>query len=185
MLSGLKGLLVGLFCLEWHLLPQTRQGWLAVVVSLPFISHVLILIHELGHYAFRRIFGIPTKRMVIGSGPLMFRIKSFEMRWIPTGGSVGPGTYCFDIPVKQKLWVYRGGMLANGLSMLLWLHNPMWVLANLIAIWANTRVVIFREKQTMTDRAWIALLRGGFRLPEGFDPCAKEDSEAEDTHGAE
>lgn len=37
MLSGLKGLVVGLFCLGWNLLPHTRQGWLAVVVSLPFI----------------------------------------------------------------------------------------------------------------------------------------------------
>ncbi|AEJ43712.1 hypothetical protein TC41_1792 [Alicyclobacillus acidocaldarius subsp. acidocaldarius Tc-4-1] len=118
--------------------------------------------------------------MVIGSGPLVFRIKGFEVRWIPTGGSTSPGTYCFDIPIKQKLWVYRGGLLANGLSIFLWLHNPMWVFANVLAIWSNTRVVVFREKRTMTDGAWIALLRGGFRLPEGFEPCT-EDSGFEGT----
>ncbi|AEJ44359.1 hypothetical protein TC41_2460 [Alicyclobacillus acidocaldarius subsp. acidocaldarius Tc-4-1] len=176
----MKGLLVGLFCLAWNLLPHTWQGWIAVAVSLPFILHVQILIHELGHYVFRKIFVVPTKRMVIGTGPLMFRIKSFEVRWIPTSGSVGPGVYCMDIPVRHKLWVYRGGILANGVSMLLWLKNPVWVLCGLMMIWANTRVVVFREKRTMTDGAWIALLRGGFRLPEGFEPCT-EDSGFEGT----
>lgn len=175
MLSGLKGLIVGLFCVEWNLLPHTRQGWLAVAVSLPFIWHAQILIHELGHYVFRRMFGVPTRRMVIGTGPLVFRIKGFEVRWIPASGEVTPEIYCFDIPVKRKIWVYRGGVLANAVTMLLWLKNPVWLALNLAVIWANTRVEVYPEKQTMSDGAWIALLRGGFGLPEGFEPCAKRE----------
>ncbi|WP_373278199.1 site-2 protease family protein [Alicyclobacillus sendaiensis] len=154
------------------------QGWIAVAVSLPFILHAQIFLHEFAHYVCRKAFGIPTQRMIIGSGPLMFRIGNFEVRWIPTSGSVGPGVYCMDLPIRRKLWVYRSGILANGLSVLLWVKNLIWVLCGLMMVWANTRVVVFPAKQTMSDGAWIALLRGSFRLPEGFDPCSGRDNNA-------
>ncbi|WP_304459491.1 site-2 protease family protein [Alicyclobacillus sendaiensis] len=180
MLNGFEDALTGLLCLVRHLLPHTSQGWIAVAVSLPFILHVQIFLHEFAHFVCRKVLGVPTRRMTIGAGPLVFRVRNFELRWIPTSGSVGPGVYCMDLPIRRKLWVYRSGILANGLSVLLWVKNPIWVLCGLMMVWANTRVVVFPDKQTMSDGAWIALLRGGFRLPEGFDPCA-EDSKVEGT----
>ena len=145
-------------------------------------SPVQILIHELGHYVFRKY--------------LVFRLSGWSLaldRWYFASklrGAMdsnrrkrGPGMYCLDIPVSRSCGCTGEESWQTGFDVAV-VTEPNVGLCDLIIIWSNPRVVVFREKRTMTDGAWIALLRGGFRLPEGFDPCT-EDSGVEGTHGVE
>ena len=54
--------------------------------------NVLILVHELGHYAVARLFGMNATRFSIGFGPALIRIRgrhtTFQFALIPFGGYV-------------------------------------------------------------------------------------------------
>ncbi|MCL6547703.1 MAG: site-2 protease family protein [Alicyclobacillus sp.] len=173
MLNGITCVLTGIWHTMLCALPRTIAGWMVAAGTVWLQLYVRVIIHELGHYVLRRAFGVPTDRVVFGSGRKLFQIGRFEFWTSPFGGYNLPYTYCFDIPVKQKIWVYRAGMLANFITMWLWIRNPFWVLINLTAIWSDSRVNVQKTTGYVSDGAWIALLRGGLRLPEGFDPCEK------------
>ena len=53
---------------------------------------ILVIVHEWGHYAFARLFGIPVQRFSIGFGPQIFKKKLGETEFcvsiIPFGGYV-------------------------------------------------------------------------------------------------
>ena len=95
----------------------------------------LILIHELGHFFFCKLFGIHTPTFSIGFGPELLRKKigdtNFRLALIPLGGyveiagqaEVGQGEQEFanlrgehsfeDKPFWQKLLVMSGGIIFN------------------------------------------------------------------------
>ncbi|WP_206830138.1 site-2 protease family protein [Alicyclobacillus fructus] len=171
MLSGISCVLAGILHTFLCTFPRTLVGWIVASATVWPQLYVRIMIHELGHYVMRRVFGVPTERVIFGSGKRFLRVGRFEFRPLPLGGYNLPYTYCSDVSVKKKIWVYRAGMLANFLTIWLWIHNPFWVLMNLWAIWTDSRVTVQQETGYVSDGAWIALLRGRFRLPEGFDPC--------------
>lgn len=52
--------------------------------------HLVILIHELGHYATCKLLGIGVEEVSIGFGFTVFKINSFSWRLMPLGGYTVP-----------------------------------------------------------------------------------------------
>jgi hypothetical protein len=72
------------------------------------------VIHELGHLACATIGSIPVYRMVIGSGPVVWRSRIretwFELRAWPLGGQVEPYPVMEDRRARWALFVAGGAM---------------------------------------------------------------------------
>lgn len=166
-----KGLICevhNLFLVIRCMFPQTIVGWIVVLIANAPLLYLRIIIHELGHYVFRKRFGVSTEKVTFGTSKLLIRVGIFQFYARPSGGYNLPYTFFSDISVRKKKWIYRAGMLANFLTMLFWLRNPFWVLLNLEAIWQDSRVRVDPESGYVSDGAWLAILNGNLRLPEDF-----------------
>ena len=111
---------------------------------------LLILIHELGHFAAAKYFGIPVEEFGIGFPPRLVSKKMGETRysinWLPLGGFVKlHGEFSGDDPksfVNQKAWrravVLVAGVTMNFfvgwllLSMVFFIGAPTYVLVDSI-----------------------------------------------------
>jgi regulator of sigma E protease len=121
-------------------MPLENMMLLISTKVIPFILALvgfgsLIAIHEFGHFAFAKLFGIHTPTFSIGFGPELFKCKigrtNFRLALIPLGGYVeiaglaeagqGEQIYAdskaddsFDTkPYWQKLLVMTGGIIFN------------------------------------------------------------------------
>jgi membrane-associated protease RseP (regulator of RpoE activity) len=77
--------------------------------------NLVILIHELGHYSFFKLFKIPVKRFAIGFGKKIFSYKIFKIGCIPLGGYVQPEDGV-EISAFQMIFISLGGCLFNLLT---------------------------------------------------------------------
>ncbi len=110
----------------------------AAVFLLVLMSAVLV--HELAHYLNARSVGLPVRAFSIGMGPVVARWRWRDTEWrislLPLGGYVDlpgmapkvaddgrlehPDEGLAVLPLRQKLWVLVGGVIANyGLGILL------------------------------------------------------------------
>jgi len=91
-----------------------------------FILAFCIIIHEIGHFLFAKLFGIPVEKFSIGFGPPLLRTKigdtDFRIAYFPFGGYVkmageeeGEGGY-YDAPLQKRAVVVISGPLLNILS---------------------------------------------------------------------
>lgn len=87
--------------------------------------HLVILIHELGHYITCRLLRIGVEEVSIGLGFPLLKIKSFGWRFLPLGGytipqykdnlgyrPLQPGDFC-SRNKSQKLLVILSGVAVN------------------------------------------------------------------------
>jgi regulator of sigma E protease len=93
------------------------MGYLLVLLGIG----VLILVHELGHYAAARAAGIPIARFSVGFGPRVWGFRrwgtDFWISAFPLGGYVLPDLASqedyFRIPLGKRILFALGGPLAN------------------------------------------------------------------------
>ena len=93
------------------------------VIILVFFS--IIIIHELGHFAAARIFGMNVDEFTIGMGPRLFKVQGkktlFSFRLLPIGGAVQLGedfesddpNAFRNKPVWQRMIVIVAGAFMN------------------------------------------------------------------------
>ncbi|MBN2401048.1 MAG: site-2 protease family protein [Spirochaetes bacterium] len=82
---------------------------------------MLIFIHELGHFIFAKLTGIPVAVFSIGFGPKIWKYKAKETEYcisvIPLGGYILPAieneSEFYQIPVIKRILFSIGGPLAN------------------------------------------------------------------------
>ncbi|MDR0821453.1 MAG: site-2 protease family protein [Oscillospiraceae bacterium] len=87
---------------------------------------LIIIIHELGHYAAARLFGMKVYEFMLGMGPLLWKHRAkngtlFTLRAIPFGGAVSLGEDEDDTspdafrnrPVIQRMVVILAGIVMN------------------------------------------------------------------------
>ena len=112
-----------------------------------------IVVHELGHFVFCLLFKIRLKKVILGSGKLLFQIGIFEIRLLPTGGSNVPLTYNIDLPKWKLILTFLGGVLANLLAILIYPYSFFWVVWNGSLIIAN--LLPIRTKKTISDGLFV------------------------------
>ncbi len=96
---------------------------------------LLILIHELGHFAAARWVGIPVKRFSVGFGPKIWGVRrggtEYWISAVPLGGYVMPNLEdeqaYFRIPRGRRLVFSLAGPLAN-----LLLPLPLFAILNVL-----------------------------------------------------
>lgn len=88
-------------------------------MPLPWVAGAAILatdVHELGHYLAARCFGIPVRKLVLGSGRKLLRIRAgeteLELRVLPVSGFILPYPY-LRAERGPMLAMLAGGCLAN------------------------------------------------------------------------
>lgn len=77
------------------------------------ILGIIVFIHELGHFATAKYFGMPVTEFAIGMGPRIFSVKKketvYSIRILPLGGFVnieGMQPEKFDLKAfKKKRWM--------------------------------------------------------------------------------
>lgn len=91
------------------------SNFLTILLSIGIFG-ALILLHELGHYIFARIFDVEITEFAIGMGPKLFSRKSkktgiqYSLRLLPIGGyvaMVGENEICSENPrafSSKKVW---------------------------------------------------------------------------------
>jgi Zn-dependent protease len=99
----------------------------AILTSLLFV--LSLAMHELGHAAAGRFFGLPIRRIVAGNGPWLIRLwgARFEVRLLGFNGGCEFGRpLCQEAP-RVRFWVALAGPLASlaaaglfGVAGLLW-----------------------------------------------------------------
>ena len=92
------------------------------------VFDALVIIHELGHYVFARIFGVKIKEFSIGMGPSLFSHRGkksgikYSLRLFPIGGYVSmlgededsPYEYAFcNKPVWKRMIITAAGAIVN------------------------------------------------------------------------
>jgi regulator of sigma E protease len=85
------------------------------------ILGILIFMHELGHFIFAKLAGIPVSVFSIGFGPKLYKWKRKETEYcisiIPLGGYIMPAvqseTEFYKIPVSRRIFYTVGGPIAN------------------------------------------------------------------------
>ena len=85
------------------------------------IIGVLIFIHELGHFVFAKLTGIPIAVFSVGFGPKIWKYKKRETEYcisiFPLGGYILPAINdekeFYQIPVLKRIIFCIGGPLAN------------------------------------------------------------------------
>jgi regulator of sigma E protease len=93
------------------------MSYLLIIV----ILGILVLIHELGHFVFAKIAGIPVAVFSIGFGPKLYKWERKETEYcislIPLGGYIMPAVQdeneFFKIPVLKRIFFTVGGPIAN------------------------------------------------------------------------
>lgn len=90
------------------------KNFLIGILSLNFI----IVVHELGHFLFCKMFKVGTPVFSIGFKPTLFNYKigntDFQIGAIPLGGYVQIDTYDLNqLHYKQQLLIMLGGILFN------------------------------------------------------------------------
>ena len=75
------------------------------------ILGIIILLHELGHFAMAKYFGMPVSEFAIGMGPKIFSVRkgetAYSIRVLPLGGFVNiegmqPGQFNLEEFKKEK-----------------------------------------------------------------------------------
>ena len=109
----------------------------ALLTVLLFVAvlAVLVLVHEFGHFAAARLFGIEVEEFGFGFPPRLAGIKKgktlYSLNWIPLGGFVkikgeddpsktGPGTF------SHRPWYVRSVVIAAGVFMNLVLASTLF-----------------------------------------------------------
>ncbi|MDR1453134.1 MAG: site-2 protease family protein [Candidatus Margulisbacteria bacterium] len=86
---------------------------LALLAALLQLS-LIVFIHELGHWFFAKISGVPVISFNIGFGAKLWSVKRggtvYALRWIPIGGYV----QLADDAAKNKSWLARLGVVGGG-----------------------------------------------------------------------
>ncbi len=85
------------------------------------IIGILIFIHELGHFVFAKLAGIPISVFSVGFGPKLYKWKRKETEYclslIPLGGYIMPAVQneneFYKIPASRKIFFTAGGPAAN------------------------------------------------------------------------
>ena len=95
----------------------TLKNLLYIVAGLGGISFI-ILIHEIGHFLFAKIFNIPTPYFSLGFGPTLyaFTIKqtTFKIALLPLGGYVEMDPEALNaLPYVPKMLIIFAGILFN------------------------------------------------------------------------
>ncbi len=93
------------------------MNYLIIIV----IIGILIFIHELGHFIFAKLAGIPVAVFSIGFGPKIWKHKIRETEYcvsaFPLGGYILPKikdeSEFYTIPVLKRIFFCMGGPLAN------------------------------------------------------------------------
>lgn len=83
-----------------------------------FVISCIIIIHELGHFFWCKVFGIPTHVFSIGFGPRLVGIRLwntlFQIALLPIGGYVSMDTKALALaPYWQKMVIILGGIANN------------------------------------------------------------------------
>lgn len=99
----------------------------AILTSLLFV--LSLAMHELGHAAAGRFFGLPIRRIVAGNGPWLIRLwgARFEARLLGFNGGCEFGRpLCQEAP-RVRFWVALAGPLASfGAAGLFWAVALLW-----------------------------------------------------------
>ncbi|MFD0591062.1 site-2 protease family protein [Paenibacillus sp. GCM10027627] len=72
-----------------------------------------VIVHELGHAFFQKLFRIPVSLIEWGSGPRLFRIGIFEMRLIPFSGGISPNGVRLANAKWKGVLIGLGGIIAQ------------------------------------------------------------------------
>ncbi len=118
-----------------------------------FLLALSIVIHELGHFIFCLLFKVKIKKVILGSGKLLFTLGIFEVHLYPTGGSNIPETYDVNLSKWKIVLVFLGGVLANLIAIIVYPYSFFWVVWNGSLIIAN--LLPIRTKKTISDGLFI------------------------------
>ena len=111
---------------------------MTLIITIVGLTALALLAHELGHLAAARWCGVTCKELAFGLGPritgLRLRGVVFNLRAIPLGSFVRlDGTELKARPPRQQLVVHLGGVAANVLLGVVFLHHPFGWLNLLVA----------------------------------------------------
>ena len=101
-----------------QIIPKNRSKTvLYTLAGLGGIS-LVIIIHELGHFIFAHIFGVPTPIFSLGFGPTLFQLPigetMFQIALLPFGGYVEMSPEALTAqPYIPKMLIISAGILFN------------------------------------------------------------------------
>jgi regulator of sigma E protease len=96
---------------------NTLKNILYVIAGLGGIS-LIILIHEMGHFLFAKIFNVPTPCFSLGFGPTLYALAieqtTFKLALLPFGGYVEMDQEILNtLPYFPKILIIFAGILFN------------------------------------------------------------------------
>ncbi|HZB46333.1 MAG TPA: site-2 protease family protein [Pyrinomonadaceae bacterium] len=111
---------------------------MTLIITIAGFTALALLAHELGHLAAARWCRVTCKELALGLGPRLcgLRVRGvvFNLRAVPLGSFVRlDGTELRSRSVGQQLLVHLGGVLANAVLGVVFLHHPFGWLNLLIA----------------------------------------------------
>ncbi|MBF8376376.1 site-2 protease family protein [Alicyclobacillus mali] len=94
----------------WHIVLFVILAFIVFWIAM----YLAIVVHEFGHLIFRKIFGVPTQSVRIGTGPCICSVGCVQFRWFPLGGMNAPYTFCYPrVNRKKKIVIYGAGSAVN------------------------------------------------------------------------
>jgi regulator of sigma E protease len=151
------------------------------------IVSLLILVHELGHFAVARLVGIPVSRFSLGMGRALWSVQRGETEYrisiIPLGGYVLPvvsdgGHRFLSMPTRARVAFALGGSAANvlfaiflyaieavttqGLSLHSLFVEPFVGVAYAVALLINALPIAFAEPNEVSGFLGVIAQGGAF-----------------------
>lgn len=112
-----------------------------------------LLIHEMGHWAVLRRWGVPVDEYWLGLGPVILRWRGLRVGMLPIGGAVVPQAQHYaKLTPLQKMWVALAGPIAStlyaALALAVWSWDPtmpgaqaLWLIAMLNMVLAGLNLL--------------------------------------------
>ncbi|MHB1666141.1 site-2 protease family protein [Thiomonas sp.] len=87
--------------------------YLLYLTTAAILTIMVLVIHEMGHWAVLRYYQIPVASWGIGFGPRLFTWGRIRLHLFPIGAYVEPGAGYPEAPPVFRIWIALGGPLAN------------------------------------------------------------------------